>query len=286
MLIVTHLAPDLDAIASSWLLMRFDAQHYAGSRVAFVPAGETLSAQKAGELGYSPDQVTHVDTGCGPFDHHLPERAGKEFSATSLVLAHVCRVHPELKNDRALQLLSDYVTDVDHFGEVFWPDANHPRYEFMLHQIIQAMDLTATNDDQYQLELGGRLLDFVYQALRQHVRCEEEVKRGETFDLKSGGQGWALVTGSDEVLAFAQRAGYMLAIKKDEHSGQVRIKARPDAPFNLQAVYERIIALDTVGMWYYHPSGQMVLNGSRKSPNHVPSPLSLAEIVTIVREIL
>ncbi len=38
-LIVTHLAPDLDAIASVWLLTRFDAQHFAGSRLAFVSAG-------------------------------------------------------------------------------------------------------------------------------------------------------------------------------------------------------------------------------------------------------
>jgi hypothetical protein len=284
MLIVTHQAPDLDAITSSWLLLRFDAQHYAGSRFAFVPAGTALSDQAAAALGYSPDQVTHVDTGQGKFDHHSPERAGKEFSATSLVYQHCLKIHPELKNDEALKLMVDHVTDVDHFGEAFWPDANHPRYEFMLHQIIAAMDLTATHDDTYQLELGTRLLDFVYQAMRQHTHAAKLLTQGITFPLKNGDQAFAIETSNDEILSFAQRSNFSLALKKDAKNGQVRIKARPDVNFNLHAVYQDIIKQDKIGTWYYHPSGLMLINGSRKSPHHVASPLTLDQLIKIIKE--
>ena len=70
MLLVTHQKPDLDAIASTWLLVRFDSQHFGGSRIAFVPAGTKMSDEQAAALGYTPDQVEHTDTGKGRFDHH------------------------------------------------------------------------------------------------------------------------------------------------------------------------------------------------------------------------
>jgi len=286
MLIVTHQKPDLDAIASSWLLVRFDAQHYSGSRIAFVPAGTSMSDEQAAELGYTPQEVTHVDTGKGQFDHHLPERAGREFSATSLVYQYLLQIHPEYQADAALRQISDIVTEIDHFGEVFWPDANNPRYEFMLHQILDAMDATQTHDDQYQVELGHRLLDFVYSSMTLHLKATQKLAEGATFPLRSGGEGFAIETGNEEILSVAQKAGYMLVIKKDRNTGHIRVKARPDAPFDLAGVYELVRQADQTGTWFYHPGGKMLLNGSKKSGTHVPSPLTLEQIVSIVRQVL
>ncbi|MBQ6436710.1 hypothetical protein IJJ27_04110 [bacterium] len=286
MLLVTHQKPDLDAIASTWLLVRFDSQHFGGSRIAFVPAGTKMSDEQAAALGYTPDQVEHTDTGMGRFDHHLPERAGKEFSATSLVYDYLVQIHPEYQTDQALKMMVDHVTDVDHFGEAFWPDANNPRYEFMLHQILDAMDATATNDDSYQVELGHRLLDFVYASMKAHVKAVAKLAEGIEWPLKSGGKAFAILTGNEEVLAVAQKAGYALVIKKDKNTGHIRIKARPDAPFDLNELYQKVLAKDQIGTWYNHPSGKMLLNGSRKNPDHVPSPLSLEEVVAMAKEIL
>ena len=286
MLIVMHIKPDLDAIASSWLLVRFDSQHYAGSRLAFTPAGTTLDPEKAAALGYRPDQVTHVDTGKGRFDHHVPERAGPQYSATSLVYDYLLEIHPEYRTDSALREIVNIVTEIDHFGEVYWPDANNPRYEFMLHQIIDAMDATATNDDSYQAQLGHRLLDYVYASMKLHLKATEKLGEGITFPLKTGGEAFAIITGSEEILSVAQKAGYLLVVKKDKYSGHIRIKARPDTPFNLDEVYKQVKAADSVGTWYYHPSGKMLLNGSRKSGTHVPSPLSLDEVVAIIKKVL
>lgn len=283
-LIVTHQAPDLDAITSTWLLLRFDAQHFAGSRVAFVPAGMTISKEQLVQLGFTPEKIVHVDTGGGEFDHHSVERAGKQYSATKLVFDHCVRVHPELAADQALVLLVAHVTDVDHFGEAFWPEPNHPRYEFMLHNMITAMDATAFHDDANQLELGCRLLDFVYQAMKLRVRAEEEITKGVVFNLKDGGQALAIESGNDEVLLFVQRVGYLLVIKKDPQTGSVRIKVHPRAAFCLQALADKIIPADAQATWFYHPSGKMLINGSRKNPHFVPSSLSLTQLMTLVKQ--
>ncbi len=212
----------------------------------------------------------------------MPARAGRQYCAASLVYQHLCQIHPELVNDEALKAMVDHFLDVDHFGEVFWPDASHPRYQFMLHQIIGSMDNTATNDDSYQVELGARLLDFVYAGMKQEIKAKQKLALGTTFTLPNGGEGFAIETGNDEVLAVAQKAGFVLVVKKDDQSGAIRIKAKPDAPFDLSAIYQAIIAKDKVGTWYYHPSGKMLLNGSRKSSSHRPSPLTLETIIDLI----
>lgn len=285
-LLVTHKAPDLDAIASVWLLTRFDAQHFAGSRIAFVPAGQTITDEAAARLGYLPTQVTHVDTGMGKFDHHQQARAGREYSAAKLIYDYLLEIHPDLKHDEALKLMVDHFLDVDHFGEAFWPDANHPRYQFMLHHLLTGMDSTQLDSDNNQVDLGCRLLDFVYASMKHFVTSQQKLTEGETFDLKTGGKGFALLTNNDEVIATAQKAGYQLAIVKSEKTGHIRIKARPDAPFDLKPVYDEILQKDPIGTWYYHLSGKMLLNGSKKNSQQVASPLSLAEVVAIVRKYL
>lgn len=284
-LLVTHNAPDLDAITSIWLLTRFDSQHYSGSRITFVNAGETISLEAAAALGYNLDQVTHVDTGGGDFDHHDVNRSGKEFCAAKLVFDYLKKIHPEIEQNFALIEIVKHVLEVDHFGEVFWPESNHPRYQFMLHEIIAGIDRTETNDDTYQVELGARLLDYVYAGMKSYLQARAELANGLVFPLKNG-TAFAILSSNEEVLAAAQKNGHLLAIKKDEQLGNIRIKARPDANFNLEQIYQAIKLKDNIGTWYYHPSGKMLLNGSRKNINQKPSPLTLEEIIVIVKDYL
>src|SRR5258708_14403189 len=112
-LLVTHHAPDLDAIGAVWLFKRFDTQHFADSQVAFVDPGSQIDPGEAERLGFQMHEVTHVDTGLGEFDHHQPERGHEQICATSLVFNHICQLHPEEKDNQALKYLSDFVTDVD-----------------------------------------------------------------------------------------------------------------------------------------------------------------------------
>src|SRR5690606_17760394 len=120
-----------DAVGAVWMLKRFVGQEFATAKVAFVNPGETITANDAHQLGVELHEVTHVDTGLGEFDHHQEDR-GKEFlSATMLTHQYACQVHPDLKNDLALEKLVQFVTEIDHFQEVHWPESGDVRYCFM-----------------------------------------------------------------------------------------------------------------------------------------------------------
>lgn len=278
-LIVTHHAPDSDAIGATWLLKRFDAQHYATAQVAFTDPGTTIHPSEAERLGFQMHQVTHVDTGLGEFDHHQPDRGQQRICATSLVYDYLCKLHPELKQDQALQAIVAFVTDDDHFGEVDWPEPGALRYSFMLPSLLHGFESVDPHNDESQLHFGFTCFDCAYASLKENIQAQEAINQdGQPFflgDLRC----LAIETKNDSVMKVAQKLGYVLVIRKDPSSGEVRIKARPDAPLELRPLADQILALDQVGTWYYHPSGKMLLNGSRKQRHQRPTKLSLRQVV-------
>lgn len=283
-LIVTHHAPDLDAVGAVWVLKRFDSQHYADAKVLFVNPGDTLSLEEAEAHDCQLHQVTHVDTGLGEFDHHQPDRGQQMLSATLLVWQHVCKVHPDLVDDQALAEIARFTTEIDHLGEVFWPEADNPRYGFMIHELIRGIEFTDPHDDDSQLAFGLKCLDAAYANLTQYFKALQILlESADRFELPAG-QGLAVETSNDDVIKLAQKQGVILVIRKDPKLGNARIKVRPDAKFNLDKVAEAVKKADTQGSWYYHPSGKMLINGSRKHRNQIPTPLSLAQITSIVKE--
>lgn len=284
-LIVTHHAPDLDAIGAAWLLKTFDTQHYADAKFAFVNPGEKISSQEIARLQISPKDVTHVDTGLGRFDHHQPERGRQHVSAASLVHEYLCQLHPELEQDHALGILVDFITETDHFEEIYWPQADHYRYNFMLHQLIRGLEFLELHNDDSQLHFGFTCLDGTYANLKQQVKAKDILEsKAEYFETRVG-KCMAVETRNDDTIKLAQKQGCVIAIRKDPKEGHIRIKARPDAALDLKDVVVEIDKIDHVGTWYYHPSGKMLINGSRKHRDQQPSSLSLQEIITIIHKV-
>lgn len=284
-LIVTHHSPDLDAIGAVWLLKRFDGQHFADAKVAFVNPGDTITLEEAEEHGCQLHEVTHVDTGLGEFDHHQPERGHQHISATSLVYDHVLKVHPDHAHDAALKKIAEFVTEVDHFGEIFWPDAGNYRYNFMIEELINGMEYLDPHNDDSQLHFGMQCLDCAYAKLTQFLKAEEILaSRGERFPLRAG-EALALESNNDNTIKVAQKQGMMLVIRKDPDEGHIRIKARPDADIELKPLADKIAELDRKGSWYYHPSGKMLINGSSKHRQQQASALSLEQVVSLVKEL-
>ena len=283
-LIVTHHAPDLDAVTSVWLLKRFDAHKFANAPVTFVNPGETISDQELARFE-NISEVVHVDTGLGEFDHHQPERAKLPICAASLVMEHLVNKHPDLSRDSALISLVNFVNEIDHFGEIFWPEADSDRYAFMVHELIKGVEAQKDHDDLKQLEFGMQCLNSAYAVLKDLHKARKIVqKKGIAFTFKSG-QAMAVETRNDAVIKLAQKMGYTLVVRKDEEEGHVRIKARPDSDIDLKALYEKIKQVDKKGTWFYHHSGKMLLNGSSKHRDQVPTELSLTEIVKMIKEI-
>lgn len=281
-LIVTHHAPDLDAICSVWLLKKFASQDYADARVAFVNPGANITLNEAEEYGAQLHEVTHVDTGSGEFDHHQPAKAVLHICASSLVFDYLCTQHPDLKDDEALKILIEYAIQIDHFEEIYWPEAKEHRSLFMLHELIKGHELTDPHNDESQLYFGFACLENAYAVMTQQIKAEQIVaEKGQEFEIRFG-KCLALNTSNDDTIKLAQKQGYMLVIRKDPKLGSIRIKIRPDAKFDLSELYSQIKTLDQTGTWYFHGSGRMLLNGSTKDRNQKPSPLSLKQVVEMI----
>jgi len=267
------------------MLKRFDAQHYASAQTAFVDPGTQIHPSEAERLGFQLHEVTHVDTGLGEFDHHQPERGLLRICATSLTFDYICRLHPEFKTDFALKAVVEYVTDDDHFGEIYWPESSHPRYSFMLSAMLHGFESIELHNDEAQLHFGLTCYDCAYANLRELAQAQTTVEEeGKEFMLGSI-RCLALTSRNDSVIKYAQKMGFFVVIRKDPSTGELRIKARPDAPIDLKPLADEISKIDQVGSWYYHPSGKMLLNGSRKQRHQRPSPLTLTQVIEAAQRV-
>lgn len=285
-LIVTHHAPDLDAIASVWLLKRFDSQKYARAKVAFVNPGDTISLEEAEkEFNCQLHEVTHVDTGLGEFDHHQMERASREICAATLVFDYLKQVRPEIVNDLALVEMIKIIVDIDHFGEIYWPEAKENRFVFTLHELIHGHESIEPHDDDSQLHFGMKALDCAYAEMTNRLKAEEIISnKGIEFTIKEG-KSLGLETQNDESIKLAQVKGYILAVRKDSEFGHLRIKVRPDAEMNLEKLYLALKEIDPKATWFYHASGKMLLNGSIKHRNQTASSLSLKSVIRLIEKL-
>lgn len=285
-LIVTHHAPDLDAITATWILKRFDPHTYADAKSAFVNPGEKISIDSAHELGFELHNVVHVDTGLGRFDHHQPDRGSQRMCAAQLVYDFVCTRNGDLENDQALQIISEYTTEIDHFEEIYWPDSGSYRYTFMIQELIKGIEFTSPHDDDSQMQFGLQCLDSAYAILTQQVKAKEIIEeKGMPFTIGEY-KCMALSTRNDDTIKMAQKQGYQMVIRKDPKEGHIRIKVRPDCSLELKPLYDVIKQKDTTGTWFYHASGKMLINGSRKHRNQTPSPLELETIMQLAQESL
>jgi len=283
--IITHHSPDLDAITATWLLKKFDAQHFASSKIFFVNPGDQLSQEEKIRFSLSDENLTYVDTGSGQFDHHQSDRGLQYLSAALLVWQHLNQIHPEIEQDKALKVIVDFATEIDHFKEIFWPEADNLRYCFMIQELIDGMSMTDLHDDDSLVYFGFNCLDALYVNLTQTLKARELIQeRGQEFTIKQE-KALSIETENDDVIKEAQKQGFVLVVKRDPTLGHIRIKVRPDYQIDLKSLSDKISQLDQKGTWYYHPSGKMLLNGSSKHRNQEPTQLTIDQIISLIKEI-
>lgn len=273
--IVAHISPDQDAIASSWLIKRYlpdweEAEH------AFVPSGETLNGMKPDE----DPNIIHVDTGMGKFDHH---QLDYRTSATKIVFDYLSEEgYIKEKDLPALEAMVTYITEIDNFGEVKFPDPNDVRYCFTLHEFIYPLRSKLTSDTEL-MNVVFLILDSILFTVKNNLRAEEEIKESLVLTT-SFGKTLIMETRNEAAIKYALKAGYELVIRRDPESGTIRIKTLPDTKYDLTKLYKKIIKEDPKATWFLHGSKNMLLNGSTKNPNSVPSTLTLKRLIEIVRE--
>ncbi|MFW5704080.1 MAG: chromate resistance protein ChrB domain-containing protein [Patescibacteria group bacterium] len=272
--IVTHISPDLDAITSVWLIVRF-LQGWDQAELQFVPAGTTLNSAPPDE---DPD-IIHVDTGLGKFDHHqLTERT----SAASKVYDYI-QEHGSLRksNIEALERIIDVVTLYDNFGEVHLTDPASDIYNFSLNEIIYGMKSVTQNNHHTVLNMLP-MLDALLINMKVKVSAESELNKGVTLQTRWG-RTLIVESSNDEVLKLGLKSGYTLVARRDPEREYIRIKSFPNSDYDLTPLYEIIKKKDSKASWYLHSSKNMLLNGNyQDGETKKPSRLSLSELIAII----
>lgn len=295
-IIVTHNAPDLDAITSVWLIRKF-LPGWESASLSFVPAGSRLENAVSGEEVKEPiekigeDEVIHVDTGLGPLDHH--QTADDKVCAASLTWEYVKSQNPafhkEEESERvkhkesALERMVGIVVEDDHFKEVFYPNASADYFEFLLQGIIDGIKLQKPGDDKACVEFASECMDAILHNFENRVWAEKEIEtKGREFGT-SWGKGLGIETINDDTIKLAQKMGYTIVVRRDPRKGYVRIKAVPGSKADLTAVYERLSVRDPQATWFLHISKKMLLNGTAKNPKMRPTVLSLDDIINVLK---
>lgn len=300
-IIVTHMAPDWDAITSVWLLKKYLAG-WQDAHVKFVPAGQRLHniklkpenlelndpIEKVGD-----NEIIHVDTGLGPLDHH--QIHDTSVSAASRTWNYVLEQFKEAndhftkEHKEAVARIVKVVVDIDHFKEVFWHDAASDIYEFSLIGVLEGLKYERPGQDNACVSFGITCLNALTAEFENRLWAEQEIReKGKIFDTKFG-KGIGFETLNDTVLKLAQKMGYILVIRKDPRKGYIRIKTLPDQEnkkgIDLTSIYQQLSKMDPDATWFLHVSKKMLLNGTPKNPKMVPTKLSLHEIIKVLEKI-
>lgn len=272
--LVTHISPDLDAITSLWLIKRYlpcweSAEH------AFVPAGETLEDKDPDQ---NPD-IIHVDTGLGKFDHH---QFNERLSATKRVFEYLIKEDCIKKKDlAAIEHIVSFVTEIDNFGEVHFPDPTDIKYSFCLHEFIYPLRGQLSSDAEL-VNVIFLVLDSILYTIKNNLKAEEEIKEGVVLKT-TWGKTLVVEVQNEVTIKYALKMGYDMVVRRDPEKLTIRIKTQPDPKFDLTRLYEKLILVDPKATWFLHASKNMLLNGSSKNPNSIPSALSLSRLIEILR---
>lgn len=275
-LIVTHIHPDLDAIMSSWLLVRFDQSRYGDAKFEFVPAPHTYK-------DLPPDNdpnIVHVDVGAGKFDHHKP--GGFTTCASKLVWEELVAEKLIDEDDQALKEMVEIALEVDTFADCYWPGTDHPRMALMLHEIIPALHRLQTHDNEAVLRMVFVYLDGVYQRLKDWQNGKEAIHEGEEFE-SAWGKGIIVTTAADDVSKTAQKMGYDIVVISDVHKGHLKIKTAPGVKLPLKPIYDKIALHEDPKKWVYHNSGHMLFSGSDKGEQKEPTTLHLNDLLEMIK---
>lgn len=276
--VVTHIRPDLDAIMAMWLLIRFDQSRYGDARLEFVPAGETYKGQQPDV----DDNVIHVDTGRGVFDHHQP--GVKDTCASELVREHLINGGQIEEDDEALMQMVETAREIDHFHDLYWPESFEPRFAFTLSEIIPALHTLQTHDNEAVTRMGFVYLDAVYQNLKNRLKGKEIIEDSKEFE-SIWGKGIAIESEQDDLSKLAQKMGYGIVVSFNPKKIYLKVKTTPRTKLPLKPLYDKIVAIDGPETWFYHNSGHILLTGSDKGLPKKATRLTLESIQQLIVDV-
>lgn len=273
--IVTHISPDLDAVTSVWLIKKY-LPGWHDSEIAFVPVESTLNGKDPDE---DPD-IIHVDTGKGKFDHH----GSGEFTSAARLVFKFLNQNPYFKKKEALALerIVEYVTQIDNFREVNYPTPDADIYDFAPHQLVFSMHTFIPNDHELT-EKFFDILESMLVVMKNKLSAEKDLQEGFIFRCKWG-KAIAFESKNEESVKLALKHKYDIAIRKDPVRGFLKIKAFPKPEYDLQELFDLLNREDKKAHWSIQGANHIIINGSSRIPNSVPTTLTLAKVIEIIKK--
>lgn len=258
---ITHVNPDFDAIASTYLLQRY--LHKQHMPVVFVPAASEAyvfnHAYAVCDVGgvYEPHILR--------FDHH--QMAHVYTSATELVYKYL-----ENRNycSADIQPLIQLITDCDN-------GVKHMSIDIGIHALLSAYKRT-NSDDHAVYAYGVSLIEPLLQQFEHKATLRRSV-REHTAYVNTDQRFIALVNGSSGVSYAAYDLGYDLVLFLNEQQpdtisvGIARAKhaeERINCVDIVNAIKEQKISAalqDELAMWHVDNRGFFAGRGTAKSPN-------------------
>lgn len=296
-IVVGHQAADLDALMSIWIIKRF-LPGWDACEMEFVAAGEKMIGdyvEEGGTIEVLRDgrEVITVDTGLGKLDHHHTD--DMNLCAAKLSLEYVLS-DPEsslnahdTKRESVVRMV-EFATDIDHFQELYYPNAHSDIVDMGIVGIIDGYKMTHEYNDHALAEYIFVSLDAILHTLEAKIFAEHEIEEhGRDFSSVYG-RGLAIETVNDSVMKEALKMGFDVVVRRDPNHGFIRIKAKParrksdnqdrdSSEVDLTPTYEILMREDPDATWFLHASKKMLLNGSSKNPKSRPTRLSLEEVV-------
>ncbi len=272
--IVTHLAPDLDGMTAAWLLRKY-LPHWGDAELVFVPANTTLGNKNPDD---DPD-IIHVDTGGGRFDHH---DTNERTCAAALVYRFLNEQgHLKEKDLPSLERIIEYVTKIDHFEEVRFPEPDSDLYDFCIHQLTHGLRAVSKSNAEFSDHIFA-LLDAAQTGLKLKMYALRDIENGIVIKTPHG-KAIAMESKNEESIKLALKKGFVLALRKDPQLGYVKCKSFPDTGPDLAPLYKTLKQKDPSATWYLHPSHHIIINGSSMNPDARITTLDLPNLVAIIR---
>ncbi len=273
--IVTHISPDLDAITSVWLIKRF-LPDWEEADIVFVPVEKTLNDKNPDE----DPNIIHVDTGHGKFDHH----GSQEITSAAKLVFQFLNQNPYFKKKDALAIerMVEYVTQIDNFKEVYFPNPDADVYDFAPHQLVFAMRPMYASDHIF-IEKFFEILEGMLIGMKNKLAAEKDLAEGFIFNSKWG-KAIAFESKNEESVKLALKKKYDIAVRKDPGRGFLKIKAFPKPELDLSKLFEILKKQDPKAHWALQGANHIIINGSSRVPDSVATTLTLAKVIAFMKE--
>lgn len=279
-MIVTHTSPDLDAIRSTWLLLRH--------RPELGPVAFTSERDSGASVFnvYQTDAVCDTGSACDEqhlrFDHHQDPNLP---SATMLVYMHLEAQGALIAHLRQLVEL----VDAGDFGRI----EAKPSYSLGLHALLNAFKTKCPDDHQGAWDFVASLLDLLADQLKQRQDARESLESRVRWK-SADGLVWAIAEGGQGSGSAAAQQGARLVVWSDTYErdgrtaynlGCMRYNAQEPHVGDLVATVAASAWLDNVDLyeeletWFRHKQGFMAGVGSPKADPRWAAPAVPVETI-------